>query len=230
MEEKNELLRGAGVRMEPIVYETLRRLAQVVCGGMVALAYLGLRMPAVVLNIPPAYIMALGGAGFVLLWSDRKLLEQMKRRRSHRIVKEIYVLCSQLLYFTGSKMNLHHKLSRCIPHTQTIRPALQRMLNDWYQDAGQAIRDFQQALGTAESQSLAETLQALRLHEHESYYALIRQRIVDYKEKLELAKESRKETFSYMLFVLAGLPILNTFRVFMYPWVMEGQKLFQSLN
>lgn len=230
LEEKGDLLLGAGIRLEPILYETLRRLGLIACGCLVALSYFGLRMPALLLYVEPAYVMVIGGAGLVLLWTDRKLLEQLKQRRSHLIVKEIYVLCNQLLYFNGSKMNLHHKLTRCIPHTRTIRPALQRMLNDWYQDASQAIRDFQRALGTDEAHSLAETLQALRLHEHESYYELIRQRIVDYKEKLELAKDSRKETVSYVLFVLAGLPILNTFRVFMYPWVMEGQKLFQSLN
>ncbi|MNG35727.1 hypothetical protein D3C84_1225380 [compost metagenome] len=59
---------------------------------------------------------------------------------------------------------------------------------------------------------------------------LLRQRIQDYKEKLEMAKESRKETTSYFLFVIAGIPILYTFQVFIYPWVREGQLLFQSLG
>jgi hypothetical protein len=33
-----------------------------------------------------------------------------------------------------------------------------------------------------------------------------------------------------VLFVLAGLPIMNTFRVFMYPWIVEGQQLFNAIN
>jgi hypothetical protein len=229
-EERSDLLLGAGIRLDPFLYETLRRMGLAACACLLALAYAGYRMPKLVPIAEPIYVMTAGGAGLVLLWADRKLLEQLKLQRSRRIVKEIYMLCNQLLYFNGSKMSLHHKLTRCVPHTRTIRQALQRMLNEWYQDASQAIRNFQRALGTDESHSLAETLQALRLHDHESYYALLRQRIADYKEKLELARDSRKETVSYVLFVLAGLPILNTFRVFMYPWIMEGQKLFQSLN
>lgn len=75
-----------------------------------------------------------------------------------------------------------------------------------------------------------ETLDALRLHESPEYYELLRVRIADYKEKIELAKESRKESTSYFLFVIAGIPILYTFQIFIYPWVREGQKLFQSLS
>jgi hypothetical protein len=230
LEGKGQLLIGAGIRLDPVRYEIVRRCCMLLVGALSFWGFVSLQNPSFVRPIEPAYVLSLGGSVLLLLAADRKLLEQLKQKRSHQVVKELYVLSSQLLYYSGSKMNLHHKLMRCVPPTRTIRGALQRMLAEWYQDAEQAIRDFQRRLGTDEARSFGETLQALRLHEHESYYELLRERIRDYKEKLELAKESRKETVSYILFVLAGLPILNTFRVFMYPWVMEGQKLFQSLN
>jgi hypothetical protein len=194
------------------------------------MGYLGLKHPALVLYVQPIYVITGALVGFILVCFDRKFLEQLKQQRSHRIIKEVYALSNQLLYYTGSKMNLHTKLMRCIPHTKTVRSAFQQMLNEWYQDAEQAIRRFKLRLGTDEAHSFAETINSLRLNDHDGYYELLRQRIQDYKEKIELAKESRKETVSYLLFVLAGLPILNTFRVFMYPWVMEGQKLFHSIN
>ncbi|KIL38889.1 hypothetical protein SD70_23695 [Gordoniibacillus kamchatkensis] len=230
LEGKRQLLLGAGIGLHPEFYEIVRRSCMFLSGTLVLWGIAGMHYSSFARFIEPAYAISVGSSFLLLLAADRKVLEQLKLRRSHQIVKEIYVLSSQLLYYTGSKMNLHYKLMRCVPPTRIIRGALQRMLAEWYQDAELAIRDFQRRLGTDEARSFAETLQALRLHEHGSYYELLRERIRDYKEKLELAKESRKETVSYILFVLAGLPILNTFRVFMYPWIMEGQKLFQSLN
>jgi hypothetical protein len=229
LEAKAQLLLAAGIRLEAEAYETMRRGLMLIgvlagCAGAAGVQ----RM--VHLPVEPVYVLTASAVCLLLLATDRKLLEQLKLRRGHQIVKEIYVISNQLLYFNGSRMNLHHKLMRCVQPTRTIRKELQRMLAEWYQDAERAVHDFGRRIGTDEARSFAETLQALRLHEHESYYALLRERIQDYKEKLELARDSRKETVSYALFVLAGLPILNTFRVFMYPWVMEGQKLFQSLN
>jgi hypothetical protein len=230
LEGKGQLLTGAGIGIDPIRYEIVRRCCMLLVATLNVWGVISLQHPSFVRPVEPAYVLSVGGSVLLLLAADRKLLEQLKQKRSHQVVKELYVFSSQLLYYSGSKMNLHHKLMRCVQPTRTIRGALQRMLAEWYQDAEQALRDFQRRLGTDEARSFGETLQALRLHEHDSYYELLRERIRDYKEKLELAKESRKETVSYVLFVLAGLPILNTFRVFMYPWIMEGQKLFQSLN
>ncbi|MFC0212293.1 hypothetical protein ACFFK0_07440 [Paenibacillus chartarius] len=226
---KQLLLHGAGIQTEAVVYETVRRGLLICSIAVVGLGAAGLQNPSL-LPVEAMYVALSGAICTVLLAADGKLLEQWKVQRSHRIVKEIYIVSSQLLYFTGSKMNLHLKLMRCVGPTRMIRPAMQRLLAEWYQEPGQAIADFGRRLGTDEARSFAETLQALRLHEHDSYYSLLRERVQDYKEKLELAKEGRKETVSYVLFVIAGLPILNTFRVFMYPWIMEGQKLFQSLN
>src|SRR5690606_35672412 len=138
----------------------------------------------------------------------------LSRKRSQQIMKEIYLISNQLLYYNGSRLSLHHKLSQCLPFTRVIRSEVQLLLNEWYSGAEQAIRSFKQRLSTDEAYSFAETINSIRLFENDDYYLLLRQRIQDYKEKLELAKDSRKETTSYVLFVIAGIPILNTFRIF----------------
>jgi hypothetical protein len=230
MEERKQLLIGSGITLGPSVYEAIRRLLTICLLIVACLSYLAFSHPSLVLYMNPVYLLA--GSAIVLLLAlmDKKLLEQVKVRRSHRIVKEIYVISHQLLYYSGSHMNLHAKLIRCLPQMRMLRPYVQLLLNEWYQDGAGAIRSFKQRLGTDEAHSFAETLNALQFHENESYYELLRQRIQDYKEKIELTRESRKETVSYVLFVLAGLPIMNTFRVFMYPWIVEGQQLFNAIN
>lgn len=230
LKEREQLLRSAGVPVDIIRYEIARRLAGLLLGTVGLLGFLGFRHPALILHVQPVYLLLCSVIGLLVVLFDRILLEAAQKQRAHKIVKEIYTLSNQLLYYSGSKMNLHTKLSRCVPYTRAIRRDLQLMINEWYQDPDQAIRRFKLRLGTDEAYSFAETLRSLRLNESGTYYELLRERIRDYKEKIDLARESRKETVSYVLFVIAGLPILNTFRVFMYPWVMEGQKLFQSLN
>ena len=169
-------------------------------------------------------------AGFIGCWTDQAILHSWQRSRSARIIREVHAISSQLLYLQGSSLHIHAKLMRCIPYARTIRTDLQRLLGEWYHDAEGAIRRFKHAVGSEEGLSFAETIDSLRLHDSDSYYELLRERIRDYKEKLELLKESRKESSSYMLFVLAGIPILYTFQVFIYPWVRESQKLFDSLH
>lgn len=146
------------------------------------------------------------------------------------MVEEIFVLSNQLLYFSGSRANLHQKLLKCLPHTKLIRADLHLLLHEWYGNPERAIANFKNRLGTDEGRSFADTLDSLRQYEHEAYYRLLKQRIQDYKDKLDMIRDSRKEGASYMLFVLAGIPILNTFRIFIYPWVEEGRKLFETLN
>ncbi|MNC52820.1 hypothetical protein D3C75_1021900 [compost metagenome] len=85
-------------------------------------------------------------------------------------------------------------------------------------------------MGTEEGHGFAETLNYLRLYDNEAYYHLLRRRVDDCKERLELLRDSRKESASYALFVIAALPIMYTFQIFIYPWVQEGQRLFQGLN
>jgi hypothetical protein len=229
-EGKERLLLQSGFRIDPLLYELIRRIAMLAGALLSAFGYLGMKHSWKLPWIEPVYIAAAGMIAIVMLGFDRTLLESLGKYRSHKMMKEIYTLSNQLLYYSGSKMSLHAKLSRCIPFCTAIRSDLQLLLNEWYEDAEQAIKRFKRRLGTDEAYSFAETINSLRMNENDSYYSLLRERIQDYKEKLDMAKDSRKETTSYVLFVIAGIPILNTFRIFVYPWVQEGQKLFDALN
>lgn len=230
VEAKRQLLLGCGIWLNANLYEGARRLllaGTMLVGGM---GYAAFEHPWIAVHMQPAYVLV--GAAVVsifLIW-DSKVLAQLKEKRSQRIVRDIYAISRQLLYYNDSKLNLHDKLSLCVGQTTSIRAHVQLLLNEWYQGAEEAISHFKKRLGTEEAHSFGETLNALRLNEHGGYYELLKQRIQDYKEKMELIRDSKKETVSYVLFVLAGLPILNTFRVFMYPWIAEGQRLFDAIN
>jgi hypothetical protein len=225
----HQLLTGCGYNLEAVDYLIFKRIWM---GVFVLLGIIGLYWLALVYRggIYAFSLLAMSVLGVLICWVDRILLDIIRKKRSQRIIQEVYVLSNQLLYFSGSKMNLHSKLMKCIPYTRTIRKDMHLLINDWYDEAELAIRRFKFLLGTDEGYSFAETLNSLRLNESEQYYDLLRQRIQDYKEKIELNKESKKETTSYILFILAGVPILNTFRIFIYPWVEEGKKLFETLN
>ncbi|RAP73838.1 hypothetical protein [Paenibacillus montanisoli] len=226
--ERERLLAGCGFTGDAALYVLLRRLFFLLTPIWAAAAY-GLTF--IELDVLPRVTapLLLFIALQVLLW-DRPCLETLRKARAERMTKEIYVISNQLLYLAGSTLHIHTKLMRCLPYTRTMRSELQMLLGEWYHDAEGALRRLKLRLGTEEGLSFVETIDSLRLHESEQYYELLRERIQDYKEKLELAKDSRKESTSYFLFVLAGLPIMYTFQIFIYPWVREGQKLFSSLN
>jgi hypothetical protein len=230
IEEKRQLLLGCGIRMNAGLYEGSRRLLLGATFLIGALGYAGLQHPILTLFIEPIYVLTGAICMLLFLFFDKKVLAQLKEKRANRIVREIYVISHHLLYYNDSHMSLHAKLSLCAPQTRSIRMQFGLLLNEWYQGSEAAIVQFKIRLGTDEAHSFGETLNVLRLNEHASYYELLKQRIQDYKEKMELVRESKKEAVSYLLFVLAGLPILNTFRVFMYPWVAEGQRLFHAIN
>jgi hypothetical protein len=229
MREKQQLLIGCGLTWRSEVYVATRRmltlsLLAIIWGTIYIDQYSGpyefhLRVVQILLC-----------ALISFMWLDKPFLEAFMRYRRQKIISDIYIISRQLLYYTGSRMNLHTKLVRCIPYTHMIRNELYMLTNEWYHNASYAISRFKQRIGTEEGYNFAETLNSLRQHESEEYYELLRQRVQDYKEKLELTKEGRKESVSYILFTLAGIPILFTFRVFIYPWVAEGQKLFDSLG
>ncbi|WP_036718037.1 hypothetical protein [Paenibacillus harenae] len=226
--ERELLLAGCGVTADAGWYVFTRRLLLIVVSLFILIV--------VVLHgrlnglIPLAY----SGPGLLLLllliYNDLAWLRAIRKVRALQMTKEIFVVSNQLLYLSDSSLHIHAKLARCVPFTRAMRGDLERLLAEWYHDAGSALQRFKQRIGTDEGLSFVETLDALRMHESRQYYELLRVRIGDYKEKIELAKESRKESTSYVLFVIAGIPILYTFQVFIYPWVKEGQKLFQSLN
>ncbi|MBP1966862.1 hypothetical protein [Paenibacillus aceris] len=230
VEEKRQLLLGCGFLINAGVYEGTRRLLMCAALLVAGAGYASLKQPMFTLYVEPAYVMAGAVSVLIFLFFDKKILVQLKAKRAHRIVREIYVISHHLLYYNDSRMSLHAKLSLCAAQTRSIRTQFGLLLNEWYQGSEAAIAQFKTRLGTDEAHSFGETLNALRLNEHASYYELLKQRIQDYKEKMELVRDSRKEMVSYVLFVLAGLPILNTFRVFMYPWIAEGRRLFDAIN
>ncbi|REE85378.1 hypothetical protein A8990_112107 [Paenibacillus taihuensis] len=226
--ERERLLAGCGFTGDAALYVLLRRLffagMPLWCLMAYGLSLIEIRgIPRVAAPLMLVIVVLL------LLW-DQAWLDAIRRTRAERMTKEIYIVSNQLLYLAGSSLHIHTKLMRCLPYTRTMRSEMQMLLGEWYHDAEGALRRLKLRLGTEEGLSFVETIDSLRLHESEHYYELLRERIQDYKEKLELAKNSRKESTSYFLFVLAGLPIMYTFQIFIYPWVREGQKLFSTLN
>jgi HAMP domain-containing protein len=228
--EWEQLLSGAGLRMNPLWYVCLKRIVLMLAGGALVLTWKYRLSVQQFMGVQPIVLLAvlIGAAAGILC--DRLMWESLKRHRTNRIVEEIFAVSKQLLYFTGSPLHLHGKLSRCLPYTKLIRQEWHLLLNDWYQDPERAIVRFRYRLGTEEAYVFTETLQSLRLYDSEAYYSLLRNRVQDYKEKLELLRDSRKESASYLLFVLAGIPIMYTFQIFIHPWVQEGKHLFESLN
>lgn len=222
-----QLLQGCGLPINYSYYLILRRGAGIVGSlMMVIMVFMAGHANLTVVSVLGMILLLL----WLLIILDKYLLYVLKQRRRERILKDIHTVSKQLLYYRGSNLNIHSKIQRCHPFTTTIRRELDLLIKEWYEGAGLAIEQFKQRIGTEEGYSFAETINSLRLNDDDRYYDLLRQRISDYKEKIELQRESKKETNSYVLFILAGLPILNTFRVFIYPWVQEGQRLFESLN
>lgn len=226
--ERELLLASCGIAADPAWYMLARRTAMGTFSliALAACAWFGLNVTSLSFQLAAGVPMLLSG----LLAVDRMWLRTLGRVRSLQVTKEIYTISNQLLYLSESSMHIHAKLTRCIPFTRTTRADMESLLTEWYHDPAVALQRFKTRLGTDDGMSFVETLDSLRLHESRDYYELLRIRIADYKDKLELAKESRKESTSYMLFLLAGIPILYTFQVFIFPWVKEGQKLFESLG
>jgi hypothetical protein len=229
LQERRILLSGCGVRTDPALYLACRRMIMVVFFALAVLCWgiasAGLLSSPVLWNTVPFAVIPGAAALF-----DTTALSAIRRYRTERIRKELSAVSSQLLYYTGSRLHLHGKLMRCLPLTRIIRGEMGLMLNEWYHDPDRALQKFKERLGTDEAYGFIESIRSLRLHENEEVYDLLREMVKEYKAKIELAKDGRKETASYVLFVLAGIPILYTFQIFLYPWVQEAAKLFDALN
>ncbi len=223
------LLAGCGIRVPPEVYLAYRRCLLFMLPGVGAAVYMtnerGLLPSLLSWNVLFALLPVIGAAAFDRIW-----LQSFRRYRTDRIRREIVAVSSQLLYYTGSRLHLHGKLMKCLVLTRHIRGEMGLLLNEWYHDADSALKRFKERLGTDEAYGFAESMRSLRLNESVEIYDLLREVVRDYKAQIELAKDSRKETTSYLLFVLAGVPILYTFQIFLYPWVQEAAKLFDALN
>jgi hypothetical protein len=229
LQERRVLLGGCGIRVSPEVYLAYRRcfLTLLPIAGVMVISLERIHLFPVPLSWNVLLILLLL---FVLLVWDRMWLHSIRNYRTDRIRLEIVAVSSQLLYYTGSNLHLHGKLMKCLPLTRQIRGEMGLLLNEWYHDADAALKRFKERLGTEEAYGFAESMRSLRLNESQDIYDLLREVVLDYKAQIELAKESRKETTSYLLFVLAGIPILYTFQIFLYPWVQEANKLFDALN
>ncbi|MFD2672528.1 hypothetical protein [Marinicrinis sediminis] len=229
-EELQFLLRGAGIRLHVVSYQLYKRVVQIVA-VLPSAALILLHTESWGLSRTEELAVHLL-AIIVLLstWLDRWMLESMKKRRSMKIARELHQVSQHLLYYEGSKLHLHTKLMRCTSFTTIIRNEWHQLLNDWYYSAEDAMTRFKRQLGTNEAYQFTETLKAMYIQDSQLFYQLLRERIEDTKEKGILQQDEEKEAKSYVLFVLAGLPILNTFRIFLYPWVQEGQRILNSLN
>ncbi|MFD0673912.1 hypothetical protein [Cohnella sp. GCM10027633] len=229
LQERRVLLAGCGIRIPPEAYLACRRFALFCCLSAGAATYL-------LVNHGPLSASAASYAGIadaillVAVLYDHAWLQAYKQYRTDRIRKEIVSVSSQLLYYAGSRHHLHAKLMKCLPLTRQIRTEMGLMLNEWYHDADASLTRFKERLGTDEAYGFAETLRSLRMDDGDSFYDMLREVVREYKNKTELARHSRKETTSYLLFVLAGIPILYMFQIFLYPWVQEASKLFDALN
>ena len=227
--ELGSLLEACGWPIDAADYTAGKRLLIISFALIGALAYWGWEKQWIA-GMALLAVAAVCVAVLVVLGCDKLIWRAMREQRRARIVREIQLVSSQLLYYKHSRMNLHHQLQRCVPLTSYIRKELQLLVNEWYEGAGEAIRRFRKRLATDEADDFAETLNALRLHGSETYYELLEERIHSYKEKLALIREGRKEATSYLLFVMSGVPIFYTFLIFIYPWVAESRVLFQSLG
>jgi hypothetical protein len=229
LDELRILLEACGWPIDAADYTAVKRLLIIGLTFIGAIAYRGWEQQWIA-GMALIAVAAACVAALVVLGCDRLIWRAMREQRRARIVREIQLISSQLLYYKHSRMNLHHQLQRCVPLTSYIRRELQLLVNEWYEGAGEAIRRFRKRLATEEAYDFAETLNALRLHGSETYYELLQERIRSYKEKLALIRDGRKEATSYLLFVMSGVPIFYTFLIFIYPWVAESRVLFQSLG
>ena len=159
--ERKQLLLRSGIRIDPFQYEVGKKMLLFLILGGFVLQFIFFNK----LNewgLYPILTLTFSAAFLIIILFEKVMLEALEKQRTHHIVHEIYSLSHQLLYYEGSKMNLHEKLSQCLPHTHTIRQEWQLMLNDWYQDAGKAIQHFKNRTGTEEAFSFAETINAIR--------------------------------------------------------------------
>ncbi len=225
------LLEGCGMGDSLSVRRYIRIRTALIAAAVILLitamliARLGLFDPRLTNMLVVLGILVLGA-----VWFDRSLLALAGQRRKRLMVQDLYELCRQLWYMRDSRLSLHGKLSRCDLSGLAVASGFLRMRNDWYSGSELAIERFQRFTGTEEGYSFGETLRAIARCDDPSLYELFYERMNDYKEKTSFERASGRETLSYLLFVLAGLPIVNTFRVFVYPWVEEGKKLFDALQ
>jgi len=229
-DERAILLGGCGWELSVLSYCVYRRILIIVFSVVFSVLVLGLSMSIWPFNMRMLIITLLTLAGIIVLIWDLYWLKLYRELRAVAITSEIYSISHQLLYFEDSNLHIHTKLRRCLPYSKLLRKDMETLLAEWYHDPAAALQAFKRKIATPEGTSFVETISALHKQHDNSFYELLRAHLRDYKMRLALAKESRKETSSYVLFVIAGIPILYTFQVFLYPWVQEVNKLMSMMN
>lgn len=229
LDELRSLFTACGIQSDAAVYEACKRLILFLCS--LVLVH-GSALWLAKADTPPLviWLSVFSLVAIVLFSFDKALLRTLREHRRARIVQDVQVISSQLLYYKDSRLNLHVQLLRCLPLAGYIRKEMQLLVNEWYEGSHEALQRFRKRLSTDEADDFAETLHVLHLHDSKDYYDLLQERIRNYKEKLALIRDGRKEAASYMLFLLAGIPILYTFIIFIYPWVAEARYLFGTLG
>jgi hypothetical protein len=89
LEACKQLLIGSGIRLDAIVYETIRRMLIVILTVLTVSGYLAFQQPSLTLFINPIYVIAFSLSFLIFIIFDRKVLMLLKERRAQRIVKEI---------------------------------------------------------------------------------------------------------------------------------------------
>jgi hypothetical protein len=152
------------------------------------------------------------------------------KKRQDRQVNDFIVMIRQLLYFRHIPINLHAKLRKCVPVVKVIRSDLMQLCTEWYEDPEKAIQLFKHRLNNQHAEGMCDTLISIFQYEHEDYYTHLESRMNQLKQVQKQNKEAKKESRSYVLFVLSGLPLIHSFQIFIYPWLIEGNQLFDQLN
>ncbi|MEY4479633.1 MAG: hypothetical protein RLZZ267_311 [Bacillota bacterium] len=157
-------------------------------------------------------------------------LKLFEKRRQARQVNELIIMIRQLLYFRDIPINLHAKLRKCVPVVRVIRSDLMKLCTEWYEDPEKAIQLFRYRVNNQHAEGVCDTLISIFQYEHEDYYTHLESRMNQLKQVQKQNKETRKESRSYVLFILSGLPLIHSFQIFIYPWLIEGNQLFDQLN
>jgi hypothetical protein len=103
-------------------------------------------------------------------------------------------------------------------------------VTEWYEDPKLAIEQFRDRLNNEHADGLCETLLSIFQFEHDEFYNHLQARMEDLKFVQRQLQEARREKRSYVLFVLAGIPLLHSFQILIFPWLSQGTGLFQQLN
>jgi hypothetical protein len=136
----------------------------------------------------------------------------------------------QLLYLRDLPIHLHSKLQKCIPVTRIIRTPLTRLIHDWYANPAEAIATFRSTLQHDQADGFCDTLRAMAEVGEEPFYEHLQSRMEDLKLLLHQRQEAQKETRSYVFFGLAGIPLIHSFQLFLYPWLAQSSSVFQTIH